>query len=234
MYRLLKLPERLDRIAAFIKEGANVADIGTDHGLLPIYLAQNELASHITATDISAGSLGAARRSASKYGVTDKIEFVEAPGLTGVAKTQVDTVVIAGMGGQNIAEIIRDAPWVKKRKVRLILQPQSKTDELCGFLRSAGYVLRDAEIVRDRSRYYIIFVATSGRSKSLLAPEIELYSILAAKRSPLFISYIDMLINKTQSAASGLRNSVSGKHDILHKKLVDLRNIRGAFDLWQT
>ena len=233
MNRTLKLPERLDRIAAFIKKGASVVDVGTDHGLLPIYLAQSGLAERIIASDVSAGSLGAARRAASKYGVTDAIKFIEMSGLDGIFETDADTVVIAGMGGQNIAEIIRGAPWLKRRKVRLILQPQSKTDDLCSFLRSAGYTVCDAEIVRDRSRYYVIFVAIAGKPKSPLPPDIELYSILAAKRSPLFINYVDMLITKTQSAAAGLINSDPERYEVLHKKLTDLHSVKRAYSVWQ-
>ena len=226
MSRLIKLPERLDKIAAFIEKGASVVDVGSDHGLLPVYLAQSGLATRIIASDISPGSLGAARRAASKHGVVENIEFIETPGLDGIADTMVDTIVIAGMGGQNIASIICEAPWVKKRKVRLILQPQSKTDELCGFLRSTGYSLRDAEIVRDRGRYYIVIVASSGRPRSSLSPEMELYSKLAAKKCPLLTKYIDMLITKTQSAAASVKNSDPTKYETLHKRLTDLRNIR--------
>ncbi|MCL2409307.1 MAG: class I SAM-dependent methyltransferase [Oscillospiraceae bacterium] len=159
MQQLLKLPKRLASIADLIEQGASVADIGTDHGFLPVYLAQRDIARIIIASDISEGSLSSARRTAVKYGVEDRIKFVTAPGLDGVEAHEVDTVVIAGIGGENIAGIINDAPWLRERGVRLILQPQTKLDTLCYFLRENGYPIRRMELVRDRDRLYAVILA---------------------------------------------------------------------------
>ena len=87
MNKTVKLPNRLKTVAGFIEKGASVADIGTDHGLLPAYLAQSGSARRIIASDISSGSLEAARRTAEKYGVTEQIEFIVAPGLDGIGET---------------------------------------------------------------------------------------------------------------------------------------------------
>ena len=145
-------------VAGFIKEGALVADIGTDHGHIPVYLAQNGIAHRIIASDMSAGSLSAARRSALKYGVEDKISFVVAPGLEGIGETEVDTIVIAGVGGETIIGILADAPWTKRFGISLILQPQTKIAELCAWLRDNGYIIRDEETMRDRGRSYTVFL----------------------------------------------------------------------------
>jgi tRNA (adenine22-N1)-methyltransferase len=158
MDKNVKLPERLKAIAACIDGGASVADIGTDHGLLPVYLARNRLARCLIASDISEGSLKAARRSAEKYAVTDKIMFITAPGLDGIVETDADTVVIAGVGGETIAGILNDAPWTKHRDIKLILQPQSKIDVLCRFLYDNGYLIGDTKTILDRGRQYTIIV----------------------------------------------------------------------------
>jgi len=158
MERKIKLPERLKTIADCIPPGAAVVDVGSDHGYLPVYLAINGLARRIIASDMSSGSLGAARRSAAKYGVTDMIEFVVAPGLSGVAENEVDTVVIAGVGGKTIAGILRDAPWTKSG-TRLILQPQTKKDELRRFLEENGYAIRETKLTHDRGREYVVILA---------------------------------------------------------------------------
>jgi len=144
-------------IAGFIEASSSVADIGTDHGFLPVYLAQTGLASRIIASDMSAGSLEAARRSAAKYDVTEKITFVVAPGLSGVREADVDTVVIAGVGGETIAKILEGAPWTKSG-VRLILQPQTKLDVLQSFLFDNGYTIRDTKQVQDRGRTYTVLL----------------------------------------------------------------------------
>ena len=153
----VKLPKRLEMIAGLVENGASVADIGTDHGLLPAYLAQNGLVRRIVASDASAGSLGAARRTAEKFGLTEKIEFVTAPGLSGVSETDVDTVIIAGMGGETIVSILEEASWTKNG-IRFILQPQTKMAVLCGFLTENGYDIRDMKTAMDRGREYTIIL----------------------------------------------------------------------------
>ena len=154
----MKLPERLKTVAGFIETGASVADVGSDHGYLPVYLAINGQARRIIASDISAGSLAAARRNAAKYGVADMITFVVAPGLEGVSGSEVDTIVIAGVGGETIAGILGDAPWTRDGK-RLILQPQTKKEKLLLFLSENGYVVREIKETRDRGRDYTVILA---------------------------------------------------------------------------
>jgi len=158
MKRIIKLPLRLKAIAGLIGYGACVADIGTDHGLLPVYLAQNGLAKRIIASDMSAGSLEAARRSAAKYDVTGKIEFIVAPGLEGVNETDVDTIVIAGVGGETMIDILKDALWTKQHGKRLILQPQTKRNELTHWLCENGYIIKDTITTSDRGRNYAIML----------------------------------------------------------------------------
>ena len=154
----VKLSNRLAAVAGYIEKGAAVVDVGTDHGFLPVYLAENDLARSIIASDMSAGSLAAARRSAAKYGVTDKLTFVVAPGLDSVDSSMADTIVIAGMGGETIAGILADAPWVSTPGVRLIAQPQTKAPELYSWLLGNGYVLRDMKRVHDKGRNYTIII----------------------------------------------------------------------------
>jgi tRNA (adenine22-N1)-methyltransferase len=153
---LIKLPHRLGAIVDFIDDGADVADIGTDHGLLPVYLALSGLARRIIASDISVGSLEAARRSAAKYAVTDKITFINAPGLNGVTWYDIDIIVIAGLGGETIVSILSEAPWTKCQGVKLLLQPQSKIDVLSRFLYDNDYTVNRIKSITDRGRQYTI------------------------------------------------------------------------------
>ena len=152
----MKLSNRLMAVAGFIEKGARVADIGTGDGHLPVYLAQNGLASYIIAADQSPASVETARRSAAKYDVSDEIVFVASPGLSGIRDTDADTIVIAGMGGETILNILSDAPWVKSSGVVLILQPQTKLDKLCTWLGENGFAIYDTALVRDRGRDYTV------------------------------------------------------------------------------
>ena len=238
MKNLIKLPDRLNSIAGFINKGSSVIDVGTDHGYLPVYLAQNGIAKHIMASDISARSLETARRTASKYGVSDKIEFIEMSGLEGIYEEDVDTIVISGLGGETIVNILSATPWVKKCGTSLILQPQSKIEELCEFLRTSGYRIKDADVVLDNAKYYTVISAEystkTKRKPTELSPEIELYSIMARKRSPLFSNFLDALILKHQSTVMSLKLSNPARHKIVLAKLDELLNLRKAFDIWKS
>ena len=189
----LKLSNRLMAIASFVEKGASLADIGTDHGYLPVYLAQNGLVRGIIASDISAGSLMSARRCAAKHGVSGKITFIAAPGLSGVGETDADTVVIAGLGGETIAGILKAAPWTKHSGVRLILQPQTKIDKLCSFLHENGYVITGAKLARDNGKFYVI-IGTQGGTAPLCS-------------DPLFPAYMNDRIAKARRALDGMKKS---------------------------
>ena len=203
----MKLPDRLRTIADFIEKGSSVADIGTDHGLLPVYLARYGLADNIIASDISRGSLRAALRTATKHGVLTKITFIAAPGLSGLGEMDADTIVLAGMGGETIAGIINDAPWTRRHEIRLILQPQSKTTELYTFLRENGYIIHNAKLAYDNKKYYVILLAMGGESDSTLTPELELLTQFMNREDPLFAGYLDYLIEKTRRVIDKIKNS---------------------------
>lgn len=227
----IKLSNRLGAAAAFIGRSAGVADVGTDHGFLPVWLAQNGLCSRIVATDINKGPLERALTTASDYGVADRIEFMRTDGLVGVDNTGLDTVVIAGMGGETIISILEKAEWVHSTGIRLILQPQTKLALLAGWLRDAGFSLRDAVLAEDDGRLYVILLA--GWEEE--AEYIEPIRLLAAKRDVLLPMYLEREITKTRHAVRGMKEA-SGDTDALRLKEQQLRllvEIREETDRWQ-
>ena len=230
MAQIVNLPERLRTIVGFIQNGASIIDVGTDHGLLPAYLAQNGAASHIIASDISIGSLGSAHHNAAKYGVTDKITFIEASGLSGIRESDVDTIVIAGMGGETIAGILRDAPWTRRSDIRLILQPQTKLPELCDFLRQAGYALQGAKLSLDAGKLYVIMLVHGGKSDSALAPELELLARLMHSEDPLLGRYLDELMNRTRRILDDMSDSGTPEALDLALKLSVYINMKETLD----
>jgi len=158
----MKLSKRLQAIADLIPPDAAVADIGTDHGHLPVYLALKGFSRKIIASDISDGSLAAARRSAEEADVTESIIFVTAPGLDAVEPSDANTVIIAGLGAETIVNILKDAPWTKQQRVTLILQPQSKIDILFRFLYDNLYNIKKTISVLDRGKHYTAILAVGG------------------------------------------------------------------------
>ena len=136
---MIRLTKRLEAIKNRITPGGRVIDVGTDHGMLPVYLAENGLAVSLAATDINAEPLARGKELAAEHGVQDRISFVLTDGLRGVGP-EFDTVVIAGMGGETMISILEAAPWVRENRVQLILQPQSKFGDLTLWLSAQQYI----------------------------------------------------------------------------------------------
>ena len=129
-----KLSPRLLAVAELVREGAYVADVGTDHAYLPIYLCLSGKARGAVASDINEGPVQRAKLNIASHKLEDKILVLHTDGLRRVDILCPDDVMICGMGGELIAEIISGAEWLKKRRNRLILQPMTQADKLRDYL----------------------------------------------------------------------------------------------------
>ncbi len=207
----IKLSQRLAVVADFVQPCAAAADVGTDHGYIPVYLAQNSIAQRIIATDINKGPLERAKESARIYGVADKIEFILTDGLRGLEAEEIDMVILAGMGGETMLSILEQAVWTRKSSVRCILQPQSKSDELTDWLACNGYMIMDARLVRDDGRIYIVMAVQAGDFK-----ETPL-KILFRQRDALLPDYLGTMIDKIQRAVEGLEKSAGDNAAVLRR-----------------
>lgn len=199
-----KLTPRLLCAAAMIREGAFVADIGTDHAYLPIYLCKNGIASGAVASDINKGPVERAKENIEKYGVADKIEVTRADGLCGIEKYSPSDVMILGMGGELIARIISDAPWTKNESIRLCLQPMTHAEILRRFLTENGYSIINEALAREEKIYQIILASYTGKRETLTAPELYLGKINLTQKA-------DGLAELAQGYVSVLQKRALGK-----------------------
>lgn len=197
---MVKLSKRLAAIAAHIPAAAAVIDVGTDHGLLPVYLAENGLARSIIASDINEGPLRSAKALVSQTETGERIRLFVRNGLDGFTRADADCVVIAGMGGENMADILAAAPWTRER-VTLVLQPQSKPEVLRAFLAENGYAITNESLVADAGRIYPIFVATGGSAPAYSLAELHLGRWEQIAAHPLLPDYLDTLLRRGEKAA---------------------------------
>lgn len=156
MDRALGLRPRLMAIALRIPSGARVADIGTDHARLPVYLMEQGIASSVIATDRSEGPLLRARRTIALHKLEGVIPLRLCDGASGLDPDEIDTAVLAGMGGETIRDIVRKSPWLRHK--RLIVQPQTRQLLLPRWLAEEGYTLRDKAEVFEGHRCYRVYV----------------------------------------------------------------------------
>ena len=156
------LTERLAAIADEIEKGESVADIGTDHGYLPMYLTKEEISPKVIMADISKGSLNKARRNCRELMPEVKFDFRNGNGLRVIKKGEVDVIVIAGMGGNLICDILgRDLGKAKSCK-KLILQPRNNSGCVRSFLYEKGFDIITDLLVMEGNFSCEVIVALRG------------------------------------------------------------------------
>ncbi|MEA4895854.1 MAG: class I SAM-dependent methyltransferase [Oscillospiraceae bacterium] len=205
----IKLSARLNAIARLVPPVGAVADVGTDHGYIPVWLTQNGHSGALFATDIKKEPLLHAKRTAEKQGFSERIEFRLCDGLAALKDDGIKTAIIAGMGGENIAEIISAAPWVKLSGCLLILQPMTKSAHLRAWLSDNGYKVLSEQLVEDGGIYEIL-TARAGKDESYSPAERLVGHANLISVSPLFERRLQDITVKTERAASGLSASSRG------------------------
>ena len=205
----MKLPisKRLLCCASMVQSGARVADIGTDHGYLGIYLLQSGAARHVIACDLRKDPLENARRNAKLFGVDGEMELRLSDGLEKILPDEVDTVVMAGMGGDLIQKILSQCPWRKREELQLILQPQSAGNGLRRWMCEDGFEIQREEPVQDGHFLYTVMAIRQGEPAPL-TPGTEYASpALLASGSPLVGNYLARVENALQETVRGLTNA---------------------------
>ena len=161
--KLLKLDERLSLCASFVREKKMVADIGTDHAYLPVYLVKSGKTNFAVAADVRVGPLENAAGNIAENGLSDRIKTVLSDGLDKISPEETDDIVIAGMGGELIARIIEDAPWLKNSEKHLILQPMTRAEELRSYLSRSGFrIISEKACISCKKCYSVMLCEYDG------------------------------------------------------------------------
>lgn len=203
----LKLTPRLRAAAEQVPQGSRLADVGTDHGYLPVRLLLDGTVDRAIAADLREGPLARARETARRFDVADRLSFRLCDGLSGIAPEEADTAVIAGMGGETIAAILERAAWTKQGML-LLLQPMTSFPDLRGWLQKNGYAIERERIAREGERLYTVLQVRGGQMEPLRPGELW-----AGRQSddPLRGAYLAYMEEKLTRALMGLRASRSRK-----------------------
>ena len=160
----MELSPRLLKIASLIPKGETLADVGTDHGYIPLYLFQNDIISHAIAMDINPMPLKRAEDNICAAGYADKCEFRLSDGLHKLCEGEVGSIVIAGMGGLLMMDIISKGKSVINDETKLFLQPMIAAPELRLFLFENGFTIENEYLVQEENKFYNIICARMGAS----------------------------------------------------------------------
>lgn len=170
-FNLPKLDSRL-KMAADMVSGSVAADIGTDHGYIPIYLLLTKKCRRAIAADINKGPLENAEKNAAACGVAENISFYLTDGLEGIELTEVSDIIICGMGGETQAHILSQSEFVKSG-VQIILQPMSAVEKLREYLAQNGFMITDGAVCISYGKVYqCIACRYDGRQRRLSPAEL--------------------------------------------------------------
>lgn len=207
---LFKLDPRLQACADMVPLGAKIADIGTDHAYLPIWLCKNKIVKYAVAADIKKEPLNSAKNHIIKYNAQDFVSTRLSDGLKNFSSDECDCIVIAGMGGEIIRNIVYSADWLKNSNITLILQPMTKSEVVRKDLLSIGFSLKEEKAVESMGKVYTVMKwIYSGEIKE----NDELFNyigLLINDKSNIAKKYIDSLLNHLKNKYIG-----SGSQEIL-------------------
>ena len=235
--RTLELSPRLHSVAELVPEGARFADVGTDHAYLPVWLLQQGIIRRAVVSDLRQGPLDRARSTAEKYDLTQQMDFRLCDGLAGITPEEADTIAIAGMGGETVADILAAAPWTLDRECLLLLQPMSAQPFLRQWLQGHGYSIRREVLSREGDTIYTAFQVCAGHMKPLTPAEQWAGRQSRGEDAPLRTDYLDRLLRQTARALEGLRRS-SRQQDSLRLEELEqvhrgLKDMREEWLSWQ-
>lgn len=207
----MKISPRLLAIEYFVKDHSIVADIGTDHGYIPVYLIKNNTSKKVIGTDISKGSLDKAIQYVKELGYEDYIDTRLGNGLEVLKPYEVDTVILAGMGGTLIKDILEKDMEIAKTINNFIFQPMIATKELRKYLYKNNFKIIDEKIVKEDERYYEIIYAIWG--KDYVEDEIyyEVSERLVDKKDPILKEFLEFKIQEIENILEKLEEKTTEK-----------------------
>lgn len=227
----MKLTNRLLKIASLVSENKRLADIGTDHGYIPVYLLNKGVIDFAILADINKGPLENARSEVRRNKLEEKVDLRLGSGIEVLKKGEVDEVIIAGMGGILIGELLEANKEVAHSTERLILQPMQAQEELRRYLLNNGYEILDECLEKEDFRLYEIIVAKYTGKNTLVEDEIyyEVGQKLIEKKDELLEEFIENKIKKYNNIIEKLGDKesevVEAKRKLSKEKITKLKSL---------
>lgn len=228
----MELSRRLNIIANHVDKCDKVADIGTDHGYIPIYLVKNQICNEAIASDINKGPIEKAKINVSFEGLSNKVKCLLGPGLKPLKKGEVNAVVIAGMGGNLTRDILLDDMEKVKLYDFLILQPAQNPEVLREYLYNSNFTIIDEDLIKDEGKYYELFKVKYDENpvKITIEDEIdyEVSPILREKKHPLIMEYIESKIAKSENILGFIKDDTQSAQErkvSLSNKVIKLKEM---------
>ncbi len=193
----MKLSNRLEMVVSFVKPGNAAADVGTDHGHVPIELVRRGIVDHAYAMDVRKGPLSKAEENIAAACLKEKVEPRLSDGVAKLHAGEADTVIIAGMGGDLVIHIMEDGRHVWDTVSQWVLSPHSELPKVRAWLYENGFVIVREDMVFEEEKYYTVMDVRPKSGEAV--PESEtavdknafLYGThLLETKNPVFAAYL--------------------------------------------
>lgn len=203
---------RLERVAANVPVGARLADIGSDHGYLPVALMRRGLIAAAVAGEVATTPFHAAQRTVRDNDLQPHISVRLADGLAAItAQDGITAISICGMGGETIRDILDNGKAYLRGKERLILQPNGGEQPLRQWLMDNGYSILHEELLRENRFYYEIIVAERAAPVRYTPEQLYFGPLQMQARSPLFLAKWQRLLGVKRKTLAGLEQAPPAK-----------------------
>lgn len=211
---MIKLSKRLLSIANLVDDNSKVVDIGCDHGLVSIYLAMNKQNISIIASDINQNALDNAIKNINKYHLEDKIKVCLSNGLDNI-NDEIDTIIISGMGGHTIVDILTNNQEKLNTVNNIIIQSNNDIEYVRRKIVKLGYCISKEELILDKNIYYTVILFTKGKKK-YTNKEYYFGPILLKENSKIFIERK----NKEYTKLLNIKNNIPKRRLLIRLKIL--------------
>lgn len=226
---MIQLSERLTAVAHMVTITGILADVGTDHGYIPVFLTGGKRIRGAIAMDINQGPLERAQEHIRQYGLEERIETRLSDGLHGLKPEEADGIVIAGMGGNLMKRILSEGEAVAHTAKELILQPQSELMEFRKFLWESGYEITAENMVFEDGKYYpmmrVVYQGKKSGEPDRLA--LKYGEKLLAQKHPVLCQYLEWQKKQKKQILEQLekhaKQDISDRRDELKRELSDIK-----------
>lgn len=214
----MELSKRLKAVADMVETGAVLADIGTDHAYIPIWLVSRGLVPRAVAMDVNEGPLKRAQENIRQNGLEEKIETRRSDGFAVLVPGEADAAVIAGMGGGLTIRLLSEGMDVVRRLSECILQPQSEIDKVRTFLLEEGFSFIKEDLVEEDGKYYPmmkvrppVYPGNASGPEKWTDTELLYGRLLLTERHPVLREYLEREIRIKSGIIRSLEGNETGR-----------------------
>lgn len=215
----MRLSKRLEMVASFVEKGSRIADIGTDHGYLPIALVERGICPKAVAMDVRPGPLERAREHVLACGLEEKIALRLSDGLAGLKPGEADTAVMAGMGGELVIHILEQGRHLWDEVKTFVLSPQSELDKVRLYLEEQGFFIAREEMVAEEGKFYTAMLVQRGQMHYQRPADYFYGKHLIEEKNPVLVFFLTKERARIEGIMEGLKGQNTKKAAEAREKL---------------